>query len=180
MAEKSISQYLLPSEITETDIRQICALKNQSWPHSMESQLAWWKRNTAADDILVTVVRKGSILAFLRLRSREILVNGARLGALCVSEVCVEKSNRGRGIGAQLINLASDRVKQTASSIGYLLCRDTQRPFYEACGWHRTIANLQIESSEGVRRSLAESEWCMVLDPREQLNGQIVLVGDVF
>lgn len=180
MAVENISKYSYPSEITESEIRKICALKNQSWPHSMESQLAWWYRNTAANDLLVTVECERLILAFLRLRSREVLVNGIRFDAMCASEVCVEKSHQGQGLGAKLINLAGARVKQTVSSIGYLLCRDAQRPFYEACGWHRTSANLQIESSEGERRALAENEWCMVLDPRNQLNGRIVLVGDVF
>lgn len=172
--------YLSPCDITQADVRAICTLKNQSWPHSMESQLAWWENKTAADDLFVTLAREGSILAFLRLRSRTVSVNGTRLDALCATEVCVEKSHRGQGLGARLMASAVARIEQTGSAIGYLLCRDAQEPFYAACGWRRTDAPLQIESSAGARRPLAENERCMTFDPRNQLNGQVVLFGDAF
>jgi predicted N-acetyltransferase YhbS len=175
-----VPQFFSPCEITGVDIRVICALKNQSWPHSMESQLAWWEKNTAADDQLVTLAREGSIMAFLRLRSRSVSVNGARLNALCATEVCVEKSQRGQGLGARLMNLAVARIKQTNSALGYLLCRDIQEPFYAKCGWRRTDTPIQIESPAGARRLLAENERCMTVDPHHRLNGQVVVFGDVF
>ena len=40
------SRFLSPRDITQAEIQAICTLKNQSWPHSMESQLAWWEKNT--------------------------------------------------------------------------------------------------------------------------------------
>jgi len=172
--------YLSPRDITQADVRAICTLKNQSWPHSMESQLAWWEKNTAADDLLVTLARDGSVLAFLRLRSRIVSVSGARLDALCATEVCVEKSHQGQGLGARLMGAAAAHIEQAISGVAYLLCRDVQEPFYAACGWRRTDAPLQIESLAGARRPLAENERCMTFDPRNQLNGQVVLFGDVF
>lgn len=170
-----------PRDITQAEIQAICSLKNQSWPHSMESQLAWWEKNTGRDDQFVTLVRDGSILAFLRLRSRTVSVSGARLDVLCATEVCVEKSHQGQGLGALLMGAATARIEQTGSGTAYLLCRDVQEPFYAACGWRRTDAPLQIESSSGGgRRPLAVNERCMTFDPYNRLNGQIVLFGDVF
>lgn len=170
-----------PRDITQAEIQAICTLKNQSWPHSMESQLAWWEKNTAGDDLFVTLVRDGSILAFLRLRSRAVSVSGARLDVLCATEVCVDESHQGQGLGALLMGTATAHTKQTSSGVAYLLCRDVQEPFYAACGWRRTNALLQIESSSGRgRRPLAADERCMTFDPQSRLNGQIVLFGDVF
>lgn len=180
-AALSTPRFLSPRDITQAEIQAICSLKNQSWPHSMESQLAWWEKNTAEDDVFVTLVRDGSLLAFLRLRSRAVSVNNARLDALCATEVCVDESYRGQGLGALLIGAATAHIKQVGPGVAYLLCRDVQEPFYAACGWRWTDAPLQIEPSNGgERRALAVNERCMTFDPQNRLNGQIVLFGDVF
>lgn len=172
---------LSPRDITQAEIQAICTLKNQNWPHDMESQLAWWERNTAEDDVFVTLVRDGSLLAFLRLRSRTVSVSGARLDVLCATEVCVDEAHQGQGLGALLMGAAVARIEQTSPGVAYLLCRDVQEPFYAACGWRRTDAPLQIESSSGRgRRPLAANERCMTFDPHNRLNGQIILFGDVF
>jgi predicted N-acetyltransferase YhbS len=174
-------RFLSPRDITQAEIQAICTLKNQSWPHSIESQLAWWEKNTAEDDLFVTLVRDGSILAFLRLRYRAVSVSNARLDVLCATEVCVDESYRGQGLGALLMGAASTHIGQTSSGVAYLLCRDGQEAFYAACGWRRTDAPLQIESQRGRgRRPLAAEERCMTFDPNKRLNGQIVLFGDVF
>lgn len=173
-------RYLSARDITQAEKRSICALKNQHWPHSMESQLEWWGNNTSENDLFVTMVDGGSILAFLRLRNRAVSVSDERLDVLCVTEVCVEASHQGQGLGARLMKAAVTRIGQTASSVGYLLCRDIQEPFYAACGWRQTNLPLQIESSGGSRRLLAANERCMTFDPHNRLNGPIVLFGDVF
>lgn len=174
-------RFLSPRDITQAETLAICTLKNQSWPHSMESQLAWWEKNTAEDDMFVTLGCNGSILAFLRLRTRTVLASDVRLDALCATEVCVDKSYQGQGLGAQLLGATAAHIEQTSSRVAYLLCRDIQEPFYAACGWRRTDAPLQIESSAGRgRRPLATNERCMTFDPQTRLNGQIVLFGDVF
>ena len=147
----------------------------------MESQLAWWEKNTDEDDVFVTLVRDGSQLAFLRLRCRTVSAGGALLAVLCATEVCVDESNQGQGLGTLLMGAATDHIEQTSSSVGYLLCRDVQEPFYAACGWRRTDAPPQIESPIGRgRRPLAPNERCMTFDPKNRLNGKIVLFCDVF
>lgn len=174
-------RFLSPRDITQEEIQAICSLKNQSWPHSLESQLSWWEKNTAADDLFVILVRDGSILAFLRLRTRTASARGVRLDVLCATEVCVDQAHRGQGLGTQLMCAAVAHIEQTGSGVAYLLCRKDQEPFYAACGWRRTHAPLQIDSSSGRgHRHLAANERCMTIDPQNRLSGQIVLFGDVF
>ena len=100
----------------------------------------------------MTLVRDGSILAFLRLRSRTVSVSGERLDVLCATEVCVDEARQGQGLGTLLMGAAAAHIEQTSSGVAYLLCRDVQEPFYAACGWSRTDAPLQIESSSGRER----------------------------
>jgi len=172
--------YRTPRDITQEEIRAICAIKNQSWPHSMESQMEWWKKHTDKDDVFVTLANGSSILAFLRLRKRTVEVSGAWLDALCATEVCVDEQYRGRGLGKQLLDVAAAHIKSTGSGLAYLLCWETQVAFYHACGW-RQITSPQIKSSNGREsRSLVANERCMVFDPQNRLNGQISLFGNVF
>jgi predicted N-acetyltransferase YhbS len=175
------SRFMSPRDITQAEILAICKLKNQSWLHSLKSQLAWWENNTDEDDLFVTLVCSDSILAFLRLRSRKVSVSGEKIDALCVTEVCVDTVHQGEGLGMLLMDKAATRIEQTSSGIAYLLCRDAQEPFYTACGWRRTSASLQIESLSGQgRRFLAANERCMTFGPQTLLSRQIVLFGDVF
>ncbi len=173
-------RFLFPYEINQSEIEKICALKNQSWPHSMESQLVWWDKNTAVNDLLVTLVCEDSILAFLRLRSRAVSVGEARLNALCVTEVCVDKEYQKQGLGAMLMSAANTKIEQSGLDIAYLVCRDIQELFYDKSGWRRVHASLQIESSTGARRLLAKNESCMAYNLRKQFKDPVVLYGDVF
>lgn len=175
-----VSNIQSPLEITQEEVGVICSIKEQYWPHSMESQLEWWERHTGKEDVFITLVNNGSILAFLRLRKGSILVNGARLVALCATEVCVSKEYRGQGRGKQLLGAATMYMECASVNLAYLLCWSPQVAFYHACGW-RQLGAPQIESSSTrERRALAADEKCMVFDPQSRLNGPIVLIGDQF
>ena len=175
------SRFMSSRDISQAEILAICKLKNQSWPHPIGSQLAWWESNTADDDLFVTLMCNDSILAFLRLRSRTISVSGEHIDVLCATEVCVDAARQGQGLGKLLMSKAAISIEQTGSGVAYLLCRDTQEPFYIACGWRRTEMPLQIKSLSGRGcRSIAANERCMTFDSQTRLNGQIVLFGDVF
>jgi len=176
-----IPRLLTPRNIEHDEIRAICRLKNQSWTHSLESQIIWWKKNTSENDLLVTLISDGSYLAFLRLRARKITVCDELVNVMCVTEVCVNEQHRKKGLGSMLMEVAASQIKRTNSGIAYLLCKSTQEAFYTSCGWHRTFIPLEIKSTNGLgTRSLAVDERCMIIDPNNQLNGTIVLFGDVF
>ena len=51
-------------QVTRKEVVVMCSIKEQYWPHSMESQLEWWERYTDKDDVFITLVNDGSILAF--------------------------------------------------------------------------------------------------------------------
>ena len=169
-----------PSEILQEEVSAICSIKNQYWPHSMDSQLEWWRNHTDNDDVLVSLVTGDSIAAFLRLRKRMLTVSGACLDALCATEVCVDKQHLGRGLGRELLEVATVHIKNNGPNLAYLLCWDLQAAFYLSCGWRR-LPSPQIKSlNERANRSLAANERCMVFDPKNSLSGRVVLFGDVF
>jgi len=167
-------------QVTQEEVEVMCSIKEQYWPHSMESQLEWWERHTGKDDVFISLVNDGLILAFLRLRKGGVLSNGERLAALCVTEVCVSKEYRGQGRGKQLLGAATMHMECASINLAYLLCWSPQAAFYHACGW-RQLSAPQIESSSTREsRALAADEKCMVFDPQSRLNGPIVLIGDQF
>ncbi len=176
-----ISSYLDSQNITRGDVRAICNLKMQSWPHSISSQLKWWDDNTDLDDVFVILAREGTILAFLRLRTRSLVTNDVWLDALCVTEVCVHEQYRRQGLGTQLMDAASSYIKNTYTGVAYLLCSDTQESFYSSCGWRLACTLLRINSLTGQgTRALAKHERCMIFDPQDRLIGPVILFGDVF
>ena len=175
-----VSNIQSPSEMTREEVSVICSIKEQYWPHSMESQLRWWERYTGEDDVFITLVNDRKILAFLRLRQSIILLDDERLSALCVTEVCVSKEYSGQGRGKQLLSATTTYINRKGINLAYLLCWSAQAAFYHACGWSQFIA-VQIKSSSMHKtRTLAADEKCMVYDPRSLLNGQIILIGDQF
>ena len=167
-------------QVTQEEVDIMCSIKEQYWPHSMESQLEWWERHTDKDDVFISLVNDGLILAFLRLRKGGVLSNGERLAALCVTEVCVSKEYRGQGRGKQLLVAATTYINRVGINLAYLLCWSSQVEFYRACDWDQVIA-IQVKSSNSHKsRALTADERCMVYDPRSQLNGQVILLGDQF
>jgi GNAT superfamily N-acetyltransferase len=175
-----VSKMQSPRGITQEEIVAICLIKDQYWPYSMESQLQWWKENTDESDLFFILVKNNQTIAFLRLRTGLVAKGKDFFDAFCVTEVCVHKDYLRRGLGKQLLDVASMYIKKTDSPIGYLLCWDNQTEFYQKCGW-RPISLPQIKSSKIIKpRSLYPNEKCMVYDPSNLISGDVVLFGDSF
>lgn len=173
-------RYSHASDLTTDEILNICLLKNQSWPHSIDSQISWWKKNTSDSDLIVTLVDGLSVVAFLRLRERKISVDGNCMQAKCVTEVCVEKYMQRKGLGSELLEAAKNKIDESDLGIGFLLCSSTEEPFYKACRWVLLEAQIQVESSSGTRRNLAINEKCMVQSLQVPERAKVILYGDVF
>ncbi|CAM8410610.1 Acetyltransferase (GNAT) domain containing protein [Candidatus Methylopumilus universalis] len=175
-----VPRYHQVFDLTLDEIFNICLLKNKIWQHTMESQLSWWKKNTSDSDHFITLVDGPSTVAFLRLRDREILVENSSYHAKCVTEVCVEKSMQRKGLGSILLKAAKNKIDESDSGIGFLICLSTEELFYKASGWSSLQAEIQLKSSGGIKRSLKNNEKCMVLNFEAPESANIVLCGDIF
>lgn len=160
-------------------IHSICALKNKVWPHTLESQLNWWKNYTCGNDLCIFSTRDETALSFLRLRTRTILINEVKVVVSCITEVCVDENLRGSGVGSAMMATATNIINRSSSRIGYLLCNAEQENFYLSCGWATASVAVSVSSDEG-RRKLRKNEKCMAYDPRGLLKGSVVLIGASF
>ncbi|MDG1144151.1 MAG: GNAT family N-acetyltransferase [Burkholderiales bacterium] len=171
----------ITDELSDDQILAICNIKNQIWAYTIESQLAWWANNTNKDDKYFISLKNDKVLAFLRLRTRVVSINGEILNAFCVTEVCVDNQLHGGGLGKQLLAAATKYIKNITPNMAYLLCKDVQEAFYLKCGWHCADGVVQIKSNlKQSRRRLASNERCMTLDLQNRMHGEIILFGECF
>ena len=92
--------------ISETDILEVCRLKNQFWPHALESQLKWWHNNTSTTDKFIIIRSNQTIVAFLRLRQGYIdSLDYAMKPSICMTEVCVHQQYQQRGLDVDFLIL---------------------------------------------------------------------------
>jgi predicted GNAT family N-acyltransferase len=121
-------------EITDSILASIFQIKDQHWPHGLDEQKKWWKANSDDSDELACLFLRGSLIAFLKLRDREVVINNRRLPSRCMTEVCVEKSMMGQNIGRTLLKNVFAVLEEQLDGHGHLLCTNDQLSFYKKCG----------------------------------------------
>ena len=168
--------------ISETDILEVCRLKNQFWPHALESQLKWWHNNTSTTDKFIIIRSNQTIVAFLRLRQGYIdSLDYARKPSICITEVCVHQQYQQRGLGRRLLDFAITYISSIGYNYAYLLCSESQEPFYTKSGFHTVTNPLSIVSMRNSHvRQLSPSERCMTWPPIDPSTSVLKIYGDTF
>ena len=171
----------ITDELSQDQILAICTIKNDIWLYSIESQLEWWANNTSKNDKYFISLTDRKVVAFLRLRTRVVSINGEIWNAFCVTEVCVDSQHRGVGLGKQLMAASTKYIKNIKPNMAYLLCKEAQEAFYLKCGWYCADGIVEVHSNlKQSRRRLASNERCMTLDLQSRMHGEIILFGEVF
>ena len=101
----------ITDELSQDQILAICTIKNDIWLYSIESQLEWWANNTSKNDKYFISLTDRKVVAFLRLRTRVVSINGEIWNAFSVTEVCVDSQHRGVGLGKQLMAASTKYIK---------------------------------------------------------------------
>lgn len=167
-------------DLQDNQVQEFCLLKNQHWPYSLQEQRRWWDDNSEQRDLLVRLVDGEYLWAFLRLRMREIICEGAVYATRCVTEVCVAHSALRKGLGRRLMDETMHVLDQESTPLGYLLCTTAQEQFYKQCGW-LLISDVRIRASASeVEQILDEKQRCFVYDPAKLLRGSVLLTGRLF
>ncbi len=135
---------VLHSDLSDREIEQIATLKDEYWPHGIDSQIRWIKVNICADDChLLARAPDGKLLAYLAFVNVGVNINDISNIMIGIGNVCVEKSIKHSGYGKALIHKASDYI-ESRDSLGILLCKDDVVPFYFKCGWVKIQYNKAI------------------------------------
>ncbi|KLN58953.1 hypothetical protein WH96_20230 [Kiloniella spongiae] len=167
-------------ELKDYEIHELCAIKEQHWPHSISEQRRWWHENSDCTDVIVRIYREKALIAFLRLREREVFSRDVPHPARCVTEVCVDQRVIGTGVGRFLMSEVVRYLDEEKIKIGYLLCTSGQEHFYAQCGWHLVPTVTIRKDLLGEIQFLDEERCCFVYDPDGVVCETILLTGKVF
>lgn len=135
---------LIPhSGVTEKDLNEIIKIKSVAWPFSYEDQVNWMNLNLKESDLHVLLVMKGTIVAYLNLKTIEIIINGKSFNGLGVGNVCARE--QGKGWGKELMVQCNSFIEKS-NKIGLLFCKEKLVAFYTRCTWQKIDnAKLKVE-----------------------------------
>ena len=122
------------NELSEKQFNDIARLKDQHWPHGVESQKAWITKNFGEDDIHIILYLQDSPVAYASLNDIQCTIYSREETVFGLGGVCVAKSCQKQGLGKQIVECAN-RYIATAEKPGLLLCHKELTGFYSLCGW---------------------------------------------
>ena len=127
-------------DLSMPESMRIAHLKDQHWPHGLESQLLWMKENIGMDDAHLMgeerEIDQIVLKAYITLTSLSVTIDDQRLECIGVGGVCVDKAVQHSGMGRLLMQEVGKFIKERVQ-LGILLCKDPLVPFYEKYGWKR-------------------------------------------
>ena len=133
-------EYVKHKDLSKDDIIKISYLKEQHWPHGIESQILWMRNNIKANDIhlmgFLNSRTDSTLNAYMTLTNLQVSIDSIVICAIGVGCVCVEKSVMLSGMGKKLMFEANSFIIQEKKQ-GVLLCKDNLQGFYNKCGWHK-------------------------------------------
>lgn len=121
-------------EITEKQLNDIAFLKDQLWPHGLDSQKAWIAKNFDADDVHLILYQEDAPVAYASLNSIQCTIDSQIETLWGLGGVCVAKSCQRQGLG-KLIVEGANRFLTASQLPGLLLCHKELTGFYNLCGW---------------------------------------------
>lgn len=117
-------------------LTRIAKVKDLVWPHGIDSQLLYIKKNTSPNDEHALVCGEGKDLGYLCIKKTSIYINQSCFGALGVSGLCTIPEVRGKGVGRFLIEVFHNKCK-SSNLPGILFCKDKVLAFYKNLGWKK-------------------------------------------
>lgn len=139
--------FIKNSQLTSSDVENICKLKSEHWKYDIESQKEWLRENFSENDIHLVLYKEERLIGYLSLKlfkmkdslDKDIL-------ALGVGSVCVTQSEKGKNFGLLLMYLVNFYL-DSEHLTGVLLCKQELVPFYQKSGWKLFDGNITINTS---------------------------------
>ena len=151
------------SELSDIEVSNLIALKQQYWNYSDDEQKEWLITNIRQDDNHLLIYRGGVLIAYLNAVNVEVNINQSMHRMLGIGNVCVDKNETHTGVGGILITCINSFIKKS-NTPGILLCREKLIPFYKAYNWSEVRPETVI-----INDSLFD-HIIMVFDPEKQVS----------
>ena len=150
------------SELGESEMNSIIALKQQYWKYDDSEQRIWFEKNIRSEDNHLMIYRGGVLLAYLNAVNVEAGIDQFQHRMLGIGNVCVDKNETHTGIGGILMMCVNAFIKK-AKTPGILLCKEKLILFYKVYNWS------EIRPANVIINDTPYDHKIMVYDPGKQL-----------
>ena len=121
-------------ELSKKQLTEIALLKDQHWPHGVDSQKTWIARNFEDDDVHIILYQQETPVAYASLNRIRCGMDSREETFWGLGGVCVAKDRQKQGLGKKMVACANQFI--AASKLpGLLLCHRELTGFYGVCGW---------------------------------------------
>lgn len=121
-------------DIPRKQLEEIASLKDQHWPHGIDSQINWILDNYEENDIHLILYREETPVAYASLNVISCQMDSREEEILGLGGVCVDRSCQKQGLGKEIVEAANRYIAQQKMP-GLLLCHKELTEFYSRCGW---------------------------------------------
>lgn len=121
-------------DLSEKEWNEIAFLKEQHWPHGIESQKKWIAANFEENDLHIILYQEDAPVAYASLNVIRCVIDSAQEEMLGLGGVCVTKTHQKQGLGKKVVECANAYITASQQP-GLLLCHKELTGFYSLCAW---------------------------------------------
>ena len=126
----------LSSQLSFSDIKNICYLKVKQWKFGIKSQLKWYKINIKRNDIHNLLYLSSNLIGYTALRVKTCKIDGSKKKNkyFLFDTLIINKKYRNLKLSSILMNFNNFIIKQFGY-FSYLICKKELTNFYTKFGW---------------------------------------------
>lgn len=121
-------------DLSEKELNEIAALKEQHWPYGIDSQKHWICNQFLGDDRHMMLYKGEILCAYVGLTKLEVEIGGGWISMIGIGNVCVAQIMQGTGFGSEIMKAVNDLLIRHHEE-GILLCHQPLLFFYKKLGW---------------------------------------------
>jgi hypothetical protein len=121
-------------DLSKSEIRNICYLKNTEWNYGMRSQFEWFKRNVKKNDLHNLLLLNGKLIGYTFLRKRICYFANRKSIYFLLDCLVIKKKMRKKNFSNLLMSF-NNNIITSNKKISFLFCYDDLLNFYKKLNW---------------------------------------------
>jgi predicted acetyltransferase len=117
------------------------------------------------------------VVSNVGLQVRRCFAGGTPVRVGAIGGVATLTSHQGRGMAAQLMRAAHDKMRELGLEFGLLQCPDKRITFYEGLGWRQARVPMVFDQPDGSQHVCDENPMVLLLTARPWPAGDIDMNG---
>tara|TARA_B100000780_G_C21117109_1_gene452087 strand:+ start:22 stop:555 length:534 start_codon:yes stop_codon:yes gene_type:complete len=158
---KSIFSY----KLKQSDIEDICLLKDKQWKYGINSQKEWFKKYVKKQDTHNLLYLKSKLIGYTLLRKKVCKIEdlNKKKNFIYFDTLIIDKKYRNKKLSYLLMCLNNMFIKQS-KLFSILICQKKQVNFYKKNGW------LQVKKGNIQIFDHRSSAFCMIFNAKNKNN----------